>query len=167
MTCAILELDLKKKKSGILELLGICLTRKITKKSTKSLVKIQLFKCYLITNWNVQVWNMWTIDKPSALDCGLERSAVQIPTFAKLYIGTVGFTFIFCSCVVYRCLNTCKNNPHMFHFKLFALFWYLFKWSSTHRGRGRGGCAYPGEQYSKTLLTTEKEYTLHKLCCTS
>lgn len=29
MVCAILELDLRKKKSGILELLGICLARKI------------------------------------------------------------------------------------------------------------------------------------------
>lgn len=57
----------------------------------------QLFKCYLATNLNVQLQNMMTLDKPSVPDCGL-WSVLQISSFAKLYIGTVGFIFIFCLC---------------------------------------------------------------------
>lgn len=97
-----------------------------------------------------------SVDKPSALDCGLVRGVVQIPTFAKLYIDTVGFIFIFCSCVIYRCLDTCKNNSHMFHFKLFALFWYCN--TSNAARRTRGG-RHPGERHSKTLCSLWKRST--------
>lgn len=119
-------------------MVGHSLNEKNNSKVNKSLVKFQLFKCYLITNWNVQVWNMKTINKPSALDCGLERGAVQIPTFAKLYIDTVGFIFIFCSCVIYRCLNMCKNNPPHVSFQAVCSILVLqhFKCSSTHKGGG-------------------------------
>lgn len=86
-----------------------------------------------------------SVDKPSALHCGLVRGVVQIPTFAKLYIDTVGFIFIFCSCVIYRCLDTCKNNSHMFHFKLFALFWYCNTSNAARRTRG-GGTLESGTQ---------------------
>lgn len=98
---------------------------------------------------------MKTINNPSTLDCGLERGAVQIPTFAKLYIDTVGFIFIFCSCVIYRCLNMCNNNPHMFDFKVFALFWYCNTSNAAHRTREEA----PWRAALETLLTMEKEYT--------
>lgn len=85
------------------------------------------------------------IDTPGVQDCGLERRAVQIPTFAKLYIGSVDFISIFCSCVIYWCLNSCKNNPHMFHFKLFALFWYCNTSNGARRTR-EGGTPESGTQ---------------------
>lgn len=63
-------------------------------------------------------------DKPSVLDGGLDRRAVQIPTFAKLYIGTVGFIFIFCSCVIYRCVRiipTCFISSCLLYFGVATL----------------------------------------------
>lgn len=63
-------------------------------------------------------------DKPRTLDCGLERRAVRIPTFAKLYIGTAGFIFIFCSCVTYRCVRiipTCFISSCLLYFGIATL----------------------------------------------
>lgn len=76
---------------------------------------------------------MQRINKPSALDCGLERRAVKMSTFAKLYTRTTCFISIFCSCVIYRCLKPCTNNPHVsFQAVCSILVLQHFKWSSTH-----------------------------------
>lgn len=154
----------RRKKKWYTWIVGHLLNQKNNSKVNKITCKdptVQMLFTYKLKCASV---NHVMIDKPSALDCGLERSAAQIPTFAKLYIGTVGFIFIFCSCVIYRCFSTCKNNPHMFHFKLFALFWYCN--TSNGAQRTRVGGWHPGERHSKTLLTMEKEYT-EILCCTS
>lgn len=39
------------------------------------------------------------------------------------YCGVFFFPF-FCSFWIYQHLTACKNYPHMYHFKLFALFLY-------------------------------------------
>lgn len=153
MVCAILELDLRKKKKWYTWIVGHLLNQenssKVNRVSSEEPTVQMLFNyklrcsCMEDVDWQTQRAGLWTG----------EQSGVQIPTFAKLYLGTVGFIFIFCSCVIYRCLNTCKNNPHMFHFKLFALFWYCNTSNGAQRTREGG---HPGEQCSKTPLTMEK-----------
>lgn len=130
----------KKKKKWYTWIVGHLLNRKnnstkspkITRKDPAVLNAFQLhmetYNCRWLTN-----------TEPRIVET--ERSAVQIPTFAKwyTYIGTLGFIFIFCSLVIYWCLSTCKNNPHMFHFKLFALFWYCNTSNGAQRTRGGRG----------------------------
>lgn len=106
---------------------AFCLTRKITKKKKKNNTITRNCRSSVKT---------CAVDRRHVIVNARERSLEQVSTFAKLYIGTVGFIFILlfmCDCL------SCKNNPHMFHFKPFALFWYRNTSSGARRTTMAGG----------------------------
>lgn len=132
------------------------LNQKIAQRSRKSLkdstVSLQFncrFKC---TKWSIRM-----IDKPSMLERGENSKSQLLPNF----IQVLWFSSIFCSCVISHCLGARTNNPHMFHFKLFALFWYCNTSNGAQRTKRGGG--HPGEWYSKTLCSLRKR-SKHKFC---
>lgn len=51
---------------------------------------------------------------------------MRYPTFAKITFGIVDIFFFpfLCSFWIHQCHTACKNYPHMYNFRMFALFWY-------------------------------------------
>lgn len=165
MTCAILEIGLKKKKKKkwYTWIVGHLLNQKnnskvnriVWKEPTAQMQFNHKLKCTCVAH--VDYWQTWLAGLRSREENGANSNFCQ-----TIYRHCV-FIFSSCSCVIYRWLTSCKNNPHMFHFLAVCSISVLqhFKWSSTHKG-GR----HPGERYWKTMLTMEKENT-EILCCTS
>lgn len=130
--------------------------------STEPLVKNQLFKCYLIkkmksasgacSRWQTQRAGLWT---------GAESGANS--NFCQTIYRHCGFYF---HLLFMRDLPVCKNNPHMFHFKLFALFWYCNTSNGAQRTRvGWGGGTL--ESDTQRLGSLRKRSTQKILCCAS
>lgn len=78
-----------------------------------------------VEDWHAQCSGLWTWQ---------ERSANS--KFCQTKYRYCGLYLHLCSCVICQCLNMCKNNPHMFHFELFALFWYCNTSNGAQRTRG-------------------------------
>lgn len=137
------------KKKWYTWIVGHLLNQKNNSNVKKKLLKLQI---WMYECGQTQRAGLWTGE-----GCGANSN------FCQTIYRYSGFYFYLLLCVIYRCLNTCKNNSHMFHFKLFALFWYCNTSNAARRTRGEA----PWRAALKdSLLTMEKEYT-DILCCTS
>lgn len=155
MMCAILELDLKNE--WYTWIVGHLLNQKI-EKGRENPWKIQRCHFSLIAVWNAQSGALRRLINSACL----REERIAKSNFLPNFIQVLWFFSIFCSCVISHCLSVRRNNPHMFHFKLFALFWYCNTSNRAHRTRG-GGRRHPGEWYSKTPCSPRKRST-HKFC---
>lgn len=113
---------LEKKKKWYTWIVGRLLNQK--NNSTKSPVKNQLVKCYLITNWNVQVW-IYSNSASSIVKWRGEWHKFQL-------LDRFVWVFIFCSSVIYRRLTTWKNNPHVSYQAVCSILVLQHSWSSMH-----------------------------------